>query len=458
MKNGGHAQPFRKTRQAACGLLSACVLLSGCGGHLNDVREVSAELHRRTGHGLSESEPGEVVWPPGVSPANGLSEDELVTLALWNNAAFQEALADLGLSRADLVQARMLPNPTLWMLFPVGIKPLELLFRYPMEAFWLRSRRVESAALDVERIAQGLVQNGLDVIRDARLASTDLVLGEERLRLAGITAQLARDIADLSRARLSAGDATELEAMNAGVDARQAEEQHIRWRHEADIARERLRTLVGLGLEHWPSIIEAGPLPLAVAPDADHLVKEALAARPDLRAAEMGLEAVGERIGLAHWEMFTVMAILSTKDVNGQTVSGPGLDVALPLFNQNQGGIAKARANLEKAARFYNTVRDRIVLEVRTASSRLNQARESHGQWQNRILPPLTEAVQHAEKAYAAGNVSYLFVLETRRKWLDASLGAAVAAADLRRARAELERSIGRSLDRPSQISNVSPS
>jgi len=426
-----------------------CILLNGCVGNLKDVREVSADLERRTGQTLGETPSGHTTWPPGVSVDDGLSEDELVSLALSNNAAFRDTLADLGLTRADLVQAGMLPNPTLWMVFPVGIKPLELLLRYPIEAFWLRSRRLESAELDVQRMAQRLVQNGLDMIRDVRLASADLALARERVELAGEMAKLASDIAELTRARLRAGDATELEASNAQVDALQAREQHARWQRDADIARERLRSLVGLGLERWPGRTEVGPLRLDAPPDPERLVKEALASRPDLRAAELGLEAAAERTGLARAEAFTVTAILNTKEVNGQTVSGPGLDIALPIVNQNQGGIAQAQARVEKAARSYNSIRDRIVLEIREASARLNQARESHDQWQHLILPPLNDATQQAGKGYAAGNVSYLFVLETQRRWLDARLRAVTVAADIRRARAELERSIGRSLDRP---------
>jgi cobalt-zinc-cadmium efflux system outer membrane protein len=455
----GHGgRPLCLGRWAKVFTVLACTLLHGCIGNLKDVREVAAELERRTGQTLSETQPDPMAWPPGVAAVDGLSEDELVALALANNAAFRETLADLGLSRADLVQAGMLPNPTLWMLFPVGVKPLELLLRYPIEAFWLRARRLESAELEVQRIAQRLVQNGLDVIRDVRLASADLALARERLALAGEMAKLASDIADLTRARLSAGDATELEVSNAQVDALAAQEQHIRWQRDADIAGERLRNLAGLGLSRWPERIAASPLPLDIPSDPEPLVKEALATRPDLRAAGLGLESAGERIGLARAEVFTFTVLFASRDTSGQRVSDPGLDIALPLFNQNQGGIAQAQARFEKAALAYNSVRDRIVLEVREATAKLNQADTSRDQWQNRVLPPLSEAVRQAEKAYAAGNVSYLFVLENQRKWLDARLKSITADADLRRARAELERGIGRSLARPPRDSKPSSS
>jgi cobalt-zinc-cadmium efflux system outer membrane protein len=78
---------------------------------------------------------------------------------------------------------------------------------------------------------------------------------------------------------------------------------------------------------------------------------------------------------------------------------------------------------------------------------RLQQARQSDAMWRERILPPLEQSVQQAEKAYSAGNVSYLFVLETNRKLYDARLKDTTAVAEVRRATAELERSVGGRLE-----------
>ena len=84
--------------------------LAGCVSPREDLGRVSADLEQRTGHTVTNAKPGTVSMPAGVLMEDGLSEDEAVTLALWNNALFQETLADLGLSRADLVQAGVLPH------------------------------------------------------------------------------------------------------------------------------------------------------------------------------------------------------------------------------------------------------------------------------------------------------------------------------------------------------------
>lgn len=424
---------------------------SGCVSTRNDASSVSAELEQRTGHSVTNTRPGELAWPATVSLEDGLSEDEAVTLALWNNAAFQETLADLGLSRADLIQAGMLPNPTLSLLIPVGAKPLELTAKYPFEVLWLRPSRVAAARLDYERTAKRLVQSGLDLIRDVRVAFADVTLSDQRHKLAADTFSLSTNIAQLAQARFRAGDATELEAQQAEIDMLQAREQLARTKQDAAMARERLRQLLGLGLGQWTEHVTTSALPARTEQTVDLLLTNALAARPDLRAAEIGLEAAGKRIGLARAETFSLAAGINGKDIgsgaNKEFLVGPSLDFPVPILNQNQGGVAQARAKFDKAARQYYTVRDRIVLEVREAHARLAQAQESYDQWEQRILPPLEETVRQSEKAYAAGNVTYLFVLENNRKLFDARAKAASAAADLRRAGAELERSTGQRLE-----------
>jgi cobalt-zinc-cadmium efflux system outer membrane protein len=424
-------------------LLSLCaVALCGCQLPPRDHGRVSAALQERTGHNVGDAAAGIFEMPPGVSLDNGLSEEQAVSLALWNNAAFLETLADLGLSRADLVQAGMFPNPTLSMLVPWGAKGLELTAKYPLEALWLRPKRVAAAQANYEQTTQRLTQTALDLIRDVKLAFADLALAKERLRSAEQTVSVTANIGKISEARLDAGDASELELSTARVDVLQAEELVARARHDQRIALERLRMLLGMGLRPFPDRVTE-PALVRVDADAGGLVTNALAARPDLRAAELGVESAGQRIGLARWEAFTLAAGVNAKDVNKEFLAGPSLDLAVPIVNQNQGGVAIAKANFEKSARHYYTVRDRIVLEVRESHTRFVQAKESFDKWQMQILLPLEEAVRRSQKAYEAGDVSLLLVLDNSRKLEDARTKAAVARADLHRAVAELERSVG---------------
>jgi cobalt-zinc-cadmium efflux system outer membrane protein len=73
---------------------------------------VSRSVEARFGHGVGPpAHPNDVIVPEGLADGRPLAEDEVVWLALWNNALFREALVEVDLTRADLVQAGLLPNP-----------------------------------------------------------------------------------------------------------------------------------------------------------------------------------------------------------------------------------------------------------------------------------------------------------------------------------------------------------
>lgn len=410
--------------------------------------QVEAALGERTGHRIrSEVKPGQDPIPPGVSLEDGLSEDEAVAVALWNNPAFEETLSEIGLSRADLIEAGLLPNPVFSIFFPIGPKQLEFTLKFPLEVLFFRGKRVALAEKNAERVAEGLVQNGLDLVRQVKLEYAGLVLAGELERLSREALGLRTRIAELAQARVRAGDSSELEAAAARIDALRAGEEARRLQHEVTLAEARLRAVLGLGLESGSLSLEPSPLVPPPERSAADLLEEALAARPDLRAAELRMEAAGKRAGLERWEFLALTVMLdANQDSREGTDLGPGLEFPIPLFNRNQGGIARAEAEIERAARRYAAVRERIALEVREAHTRLVQAREDLEIWRTRILPPLEEAVRQAESAYQGGDVSLLLVLETTRQLFDARRSEAEAAAGLRRALSELERSVGRRL------------
>jgi cobalt-zinc-cadmium efflux system outer membrane protein len=93
--------------------------------------------------------PDETSIPPGVDLADGLTEDEAVAVALWNNAAYQEVLTQLGISRAQLLDAGLLGDPQLTLFFPLGPKQLEFTIFQSIDFLWLRPVRVRAAELDL---------------------------------------------------------------------------------------------------------------------------------------------------------------------------------------------------------------------------------------------------------------------------------------------------------------------
>lgn len=180
--------------------------------------------------------------------------------------------------------------------------------------------------------------------------------------------------------------------------------------------------------------------------DPDALVAEAIETRPDLAAVNRSVEAAAVRARLARTDYLGVALISQTDNLPEGNTTRLGPLFTIPIFDQNQGNIARANAILERANRRYATLRDQIVLEVRQAHIRLSQADQDLKTWNNEILPALETTVTQGEKSFQNGDTNLLLMLEASRRLVEAQIRAAEVTADLRRARAELERSVGRRL------------
>jgi cobalt-zinc-cadmium efflux system outer membrane protein len=201
--------------------------LPGGGSATSDA--VSRDLQEKGADRIRPSDsPTSAQLPPGVALEGGLDEPGAVAIALWNNAMFQENLTRLGFARADLAQAGMLANPTLSMLFPVGPKQLEFTATLPLEVLWLRQRRVAAATLDAERIAQGLVQSGLDLARDVRVALSEFHLASDRATIAQQVLTTREQISAIAQNRLRLGDTSEVDALSARAELERAREESSR--------------------------------------------------------------------------------------------------------------------------------------------------------------------------------------------------------------------------------------
>jgi cobalt-zinc-cadmium efflux system outer membrane protein len=407
--------------------------------------EIADALQRRAGATI-RAQAGAPSLPPGVSLDDGLTQEEAVATALWNSAAFEASLTDLGIARADLVEAGLLRNPVLSLLFPWGPKQFEWTLQMPLDALWQRPRRVAAASLAAQVVGERLVSRGLALVGDVRRAHVDAVAAEQRVALGAEHASLTRRLAEIADARLRAGDISELEARAARSDAAQMDAALRALEHDRDIARVTLFTQMGIDPPASPLQLTA---PAASAPAScgtvDVLTKEALASRPDVRAAEIGIESAGSR---ASWERTRVVSLIALLDANSQGKEGyemgPGLTPEIPLFSRNQGGIQRAEAELERASRAYVALRLQVGAEIRTSAILVDRARQALDIWEKDILPSLQIEQRQAESAYKAGEVALLSLLDVNRRLVQARSRALDTRVELEKAAATLDQIVGR--------------
>lgn len=425
------------------------LLVAGCATQsYNNRSYVSKGIQERTDYELGQiSKPGEFHLPDRVSLDDGLSEDDAIAIALWNNAQFQADLATLGFSRADLIEADMLANPVLSLLFPIGPKALEMGLDVPIDFIWQRPHRLAAAKLDAQSISENLIGHGLALIRDVQTSYADLYYAKERVRLAVQNARLQIQMVEIAQAQFRTGDISKMEVSNAYVDSLRATDIVKGFSEEATVSRHHLNALLGLISGDAVFDITQSDISPGVEVSIDKLLETAFVARPDLRAAELDIEAAGERMGWEQSKIYNFIAIIDAKDEGADSLTvGPGFAVEIPIFNQNQGQIAKAKAELEQAARQYEVVRQNIILQVRQAHTKYISAQEEYELWNNDIIPSLETMFERTQKSLATGAVSYLSVLQAREKLIEARMRRAELAVKLHHSAAQLNYSIGKKM------------
>ena len=402
--------------------LGSSVLVAGCASsQVATPRQVADRVEQDTGYPTREAL-AEPDFPPGVSTADGLTEEEAVATALWNNPSFQESLADLGIARADVAQAGLLRNPVLSLLFPWGPKQLEATAKWPIDAIWQRPGRIAAARASAEVIAERLVAGALHLAAETKLAYAELVRARNFDQLTADTARLSRRIAELARSRLDAGDISELEEDAIATDAARADLDARRATLDVALAENRLQQLMGLA-DASPS--RSVPMADDRAPTAascmdvpaTDLERAALAARPDLRAVELEIEAGGKRLGWERSRTFSFLAVLDLNSLGKEGVEvGPGLETDFGLFDRNQPGVMRATADLDRARARYQTTRLAILRDLRDARAALQTSSAAADEWRQQLRPRLERQAAQTERAYEAGEMSYLAVIEALRR------------------------------------------
>jgi len=427
-------------------LVIGALLGMGCATPSRDRAWIADELGRRTGYRLRTAEDEGKALPPGVRVEDGLNEDETVALALWNSPAFAADLERLSTATADFRQASRIDNPVVNVGMPVGNIVSQVSLVAPLMSLLTLSQRIEDADRTVSSVAESLVQSGLDLIRDVRLAHVERALAERRLEIQRELEANAKQLAELADSRATAGEISPAEALAVRADAAIAADTAQLAERDLAIANGKLQALLGGPVGSALTVVLARPLP-QTAPGLNDLLQVARQSRPDVLAIEQELEGAAARAGWERWRILALSA-QGTAQWNSQKVGARvGGSVALPIFNQNQGGVGRAEAAIASAQHRIEALRQQVTLEVLTAQAQLEQAIASLQRYEGTIVPPLEDALKAATERYELGDDSYLIVLDALRRLGNARLRAAELDAEVRRAQAQLERAVGARLE-----------
>ena len=407
-------------------------------------------------------------WGASRAAAQGavrtLTIQEAVDEAVQRNLGLLAQRANLSVADAAVITARLRPNPVLsggansldWLgtgfneVNNAGPQEYAVRVDVPFERARKRELRTELAdqgkQIAEAQFAEAVRRVKLDVV----LASIDVLEAKARLQLAEDNLQALERIVQLNERRLTSGAIPPIEVSRSRVAMLQYRGNVRSAQLVLTEARLKLLPLVG----HKPdeALVDIddrlGLMPAIASPDLAALQQAARAARPDLVAAqrEQARTQADLRLQIAQGKVDYALGAEYRRQqgVNGRgNMLGLFFSAPLPVFNRNQGEIARAEAECDRATRSFTALETDLAGEVASAFEEFDSSRLLLIDIEHDLLKPTTDARAGTTYMYQAGATSLLDVLDAQRAYNDTMDTYYSAQAAYRRAQAKLALVVG---------------
>lgn len=359
----------------------------------------------------------------GAAHAAPVSADEAVRAALQHDPTLARAEADALAARGALraasgprynprVEARAAGS----YLEAEAVQPLSLTGEGIAAA---RSARAGRDAADL-----ALQRSRLDTAARARRAWADAAVATARAGLSAQALALATRLREATEARVEAGEASTLDLRLARLEEAKTAAEHLEAEAEQAEALRALADVTGLGSD---AVAEDAD-PLTAAPAGDPAGGMSVDSRSDVAAADRRVDAARAAVARERAAILPAVELGAFVERDGDlTQVGPIVGVEVPLWQQNQGGVSSARAELLAAEREADAVRARAAAEQTTSARRVSELAHAGAVLGEGLAGEATAALESIEAGYRAGELDLLETVLLRAEVID-GLGAILAA------------------------------
>jgi len=372
---------------------------------------------------------------PGQAPSGPvtITLDQAIQMALEHNHNLLAVRTTIQQSEAQEITANLRPNPTLftdWEYLPLvhpGGGVLDYLHdstegdigvSYLFERGKKRQHRLQAAkdatAVTRSQVAdneRGLTFQVAQLFINVQLAQSTLDLAQQDLKS-------YQDTVEISELKYKSGGISENDFLKIKLQLLQFQQDV----QQALLARVQalsdLRQL--LGYESVPAeyavtgVFDYEPLSLSFG----DLEAKALGNRPDLRAAVQWVTAAGSQHELAKVNgKVDVTAAANYSHVNGISAMTFNVSVPLPVFNRNQGEIARTRYAIMQAQQQQSAAQGQVKTDVRDAYEALQSSDRVAQYFRSGYLDVSQKNRDISEYAYRRGAASLLDFLDAERSY-----------------------------------------
>jgi cobalt-zinc-cadmium efflux system outer membrane protein len=403
---------------------------------------------------------------PVFAETQKLTLPQVVIVSLQNNGDLTSFRKEKSIRDAGKTRAGLLPNPTLD--FEAGTGALtgnsaeNSLALGVSQEFFLAGKREKRLAVaeqelgiyrwqlaDRERVLRG----------EVKTAFYDAILAQQRTSLSDLSIVLNRQLLDVTKERLAAGDIPELEMNLIKVELARSEGARIEVEKTLNQNQAKLWTLMGLPPGEDPAIVGTFETEILMKKNLVDLKQLAHEKRPDLKALEAEKSRGESDITLARAEGIpnltaglalrrdtTALEIGGIEGKDTAYTIGLKLSMPIPLFDRNQAGVQEAKAKKSSTESRLKAATRNAERELETAYASLLNAEKVLSLYKSNIIPQLEENLKLTQEAYRLGEVGILAVIQEQKKFFDINEGYLSALYERQTAIVKLESAIATEL------------
>lgn len=394
----------------------------------------------------------------GQNPTR-ISLDQAIDLALAHNHSIKATRTLILQNQDQEITANLRPNPTLGIdsqFVPIfspqyfssdnltQIQQFDIGIGYLFERGHKRQRRLQ-AARDQTAVTRAQVADAERTLAfNVGQQFVSVLLAESTLQFAMEDLKGFQQTVDISETQLKAGYIGEGDYLKIKL-------QLLQFQTDVSSARlARVQALVGLrellGYEAVPADFDViGDL--AYQPEKANLETlqvQALRDRPDFRAAKLGINAANSQILLAKANAkVDVNGTYDFTHVSGENTASIFANFELPIFNRNQGEIARTTHALTQAQEQEQSASDTVLSDVASAYEAVRSNDEVVQLYTSGYLKQAQDSRDISEYAYKRGAASLLDYLDAERSYRATQLAYRQALASYMTALEQLKEALG---------------
>ena len=395
-----------------------------------------------------------------IPGAPKVTMDEAIQMALLRNHNLRATRTTIPQSEADEVTAALRPNPTLstsWGNLPIYPKPSEgyranlrdssqvdVGLSYEFE-LGRRGRRMR-AAKDATAVTRSQVsQSERDLTFRVASQFITVELAESTIELAKANLESFQQAVDISEVRFKSGGISEneylkikLELLQFKTDLKQAELDKVQ--ALADLRQSLGYESVSADYDVQGNF-EYKPVNLTL----EALEKQAIQNRPDLRAAIQSLTAANSQRALAKANGVPNLTASVDWVYSGGIHTGViGLSIPLPIFDRNQGEVAKAFHAINQAQEQQYEALGQVMTDVKRAHDGLRASERIVQYFESGYLEVSLKSREMSRYSYERGATSLLDFLDSERSYRQTQLAYRQAMADYLNAVEQVRQAVAR--------------